>query len=1195
MAWATNPTTAEELQAAVDAATDGVSTTITLGGTIDGGTLAENTQVLDIPTGKVIVLDLASHDITANAPKATAYLIKNAGRLTIQGGGQVKNTYAGTGSVRNPVIKNLAGAYLRLDNCSIIATSQLGIRNEGELVVEEGVTISSLTDVSNGIVSQASAIASYNSTASVTINGGTFYTADDYSYILYQEDHSRMVINGGTFNTINGKPFYIGVTEEVQELVINGGAFGYDPTEHVAQGYIAVFNSNTSMYEIKELLPAAEYTVNSEAELINAIAAVTEWQPVKMTVGSDFAVEGTVTLPHGSEIVIPAGKTLTVKGNGLFVNNGIVTDKGTIAISGQGFFSNPTNVAYEGDGKMTMEGFDSQTLGETITYKIKTPMHLQYLAYLVMNGKAEGKTWNITLENDITIPEGVNFTRIHELRNTTFDGKNHTIDNLKMTAKADPVSLFERFGGTIKNVTINADMYSESANASILCRYLLNHSIVENVELNGSATSGTSSASAFVVNIQYVNSDMYETSKATNYLWFVNCKSNVNVHGGGFTGLFFATMSQGYGTLGFYNCEVSGTLTSSAKYHPGIAAGYTTNVAFWEFINFKSSVELEYTGSSIKGYSLACEGGDYTIANMFGEGNPSTSNKKVTKLNPTKYTAVWNGTKYVAQENGQIDNTGETSTIDWAENTTWTNEQGGDHFIVPSSGDNVVVNNTNTAGVVVTTEDAVAKSVTVNTKLTVEDGGKLTIGEGGLTIANGASVTVQKGATLIIGEEGVTNNGGTLVIEATKDDGAGVVLVDPAATTNNHPTATIKLIPDAHKVSGDNYIYRYIGIPLYLGGNAFDRDENLEISNTSVDTYLKSWNPATGWQNIGAWSELVPFKGYAISNESTENLTYTFKGQLMGNADGAMTFKHGFNMFANSYTAPIDIRSLIEGLDGDNVDLTIYMFENGVVKSVNMGSFGAYEDDPAFTKIPSMQAFFVHVSNDNASAEAIDYAQSVFTPTPEANGALYAPARQATPDFNRVRINVADENGATDAVYMIESAGFTNEFDNGYDAVKYMNNGLNLFATTAHGRQSSAYSNDIEGSFIGVQGNGTYTMSFDKLAGEEYQIRDLENDAVITMSENNTYTFTVNGTNEARFVVETIAKMPTAIDNVNAANMFVSNNTLFVGANNADIQIYGANGQLVLSEKAQPTVDLSGLATGVYTVRVANQTLKFVK
>ena len=186
-------------------------------------------------------------------------------------------------------------------------------------------------------------------------------------------------------------------------------------------------------------------------------------------------------------------------------------------------------------------------------------------------------------------------------------------------------------------------------------------------------------------------------------------------------------------------------------------------------------------------------------------------------------------------------------------------------------------------------------------------------------------------------------------------------------------------------------------------------------------------------------------------------------------------------------------------------------------------------------------------------------------------------------------------NGANDAVYMIEAADFTNEFDNGYDAVKYMNTGLNLFATTAHGRQSSNYSNSIEGSFIGVQGNGTYTMSFDKLAGEEYQIRDLENDAVITMSENNTYTFTVNGTNEARFVVETIAKMPTAIDNVNAANMFVSNNTLFVGANNADIQIYGANGQLVLSEKAQPTVDLSGLATGVYTVRVANQSLKFVK
>lgn len=1187
MAWAQNPTTAAELQDAVDAATDGVSTTITLGATIEAGAL--NTQVLNIPAEKVIVLDMDGKTISASLGVNNACVISNAGNLTIQGGGTITNTRNNIQGT--PVILNNAGASLNLVNCNIVAVAGIGIENEGTLVVEENVVVRSETDLSDGYTKQSSAIYSHENTADVTINGGTFSNNDTYSPILYQEYGSQMIINGGIFNSPNNVRFYLFTNNvNVTKLEIKGGTFNYDPSEYVHQGYLAMYNDNTSKWEVEKILDPAQYTVNSEAELAAAIAGVTLLQAAEITIGSDFAIEGTVTLPHGSEVIIPAGKTLTVRGNGLFLNNGIVTNAGTIAISGQGFFSNPSEVTYEGAGVMTMEGYTEQIDGNTITYKISCPMHLQYLAYLVMDNKADDKTWNITLENDITIPEGVNFKRIETIiNNSTFDGKNHTIDNLKMYTQSATCVLVYTFHGTFKNVTINAISQSESY-SGVLAYNLRAGSTVENVTINGSVSG--SGASAFVCNAQHTG--MLDAE--LDHIWFVNCTNNANITSTGyFAGCFFSTISGAKGTFGFYNCVNNGNITNNRNGggYAGIISAYgngsgTANIDVIAFTNTGSvtgainTAKWKVNGVNYLGWS----------SKTYAE----------TYFDATQYTAVWNGTKYVPQPNStNIDNDGITTTIDWAENTTWTNDDGTTHNIVPSAGDDVTVNNTNEQGVVVTTENAVAKSVTVNTKLTVEEGGKLTIGDGGLTIGDGASVTVEKGATLIIGKNGVTNNGGTLVIEATQADGAGVVLVDTAATTNNHPTATVKLIPDAHHVGGDNYLYRYIGIPLYLGSADFNRSANLDIYHggdkdpLDVDTYLKSWNPATGWQNIGDWSDLVPFKGYAISNSSEDNLTYIFKGQLMGNADGAMTFSHGFNMFANSYTAPIDIYSLIEGMDGDNVDLTIYMFVDNEVKSVNMGSFGAYEDDPAFTKIPSMQAFFVHVSNNAATAEEIKYAQSVFTPTPEANGALYAPARQATPDFNRVRINVADENGATDAVYMIESASFTNEFDNGYDAVKYMNNGLNLFATTAHGRQASNYTNSIEGSFIGVQGNGTYTMSFDKLAGEEYQIRDLQNGVVIAMTEDNTYTFTANGAEQARFVVEKIAKMPTAINNAADAKMFVSNNTLYVSANDADIQIFAANGQLVLAEKAQATVDLSGLNAGVYTVRVANQTLKFVK
>jgi len=268
------------------------------------------------------------------------------------------------------------------------------------------------------------------------------------------------------------------------------------------------------------------------------------------------------------------------------------------------------------------------------------------------------------------------------------------------------------------------------------------------------------------------------------------------------------------------------------------------------------------------------------------------------------------------------------------------------------------------------------------------------------------------------------------------------------------------------------------------------------------------------------------------------------------------------------------------------------MFDDDRLRTVSKADFAGFRT-PKFTVIPSLQAFFVLMDDGTSATETVNYAEAVFNNS-LANGPLYAPARTETPDFNRVRINIAAENGASDELYLIEAADYTNDFENGFDEAKFMNNGLNIYATTAYGRQATQITNNLDGTFIGVQGNGTYTLSFDELQGDEYQIRDLQTNAVVAMSEANTYTFTVNGTNDARFVVEPIYKMPTAVEDVTEAKMFINNNTLYVSGN-ADVMIYAANGQLVLSQSAQPTVDLTGLASGVYTIRVANQTLKFVK
>ena len=1165
------------LQTAIAALpTDGTVATIQLLEDIDGGTInTANMSVFEFPASTKTVLDLNGHTLSAALTstnydiRITTYVINNKGELTINDSGEngkIKNSHNALTSSYDcmRVINNVAGATMTLNKC-IINNGAMGIDNRGTLTINEDVTIevsegssSTIATDKHGYYNGGSAICA-RSGSHTTINGGLIKSHNFNA--LFTESTAIIAINGGDFYGVNPVGWlYDGMTYSSQ-MTISGGSFDKDPTVYVDQNHYA--DLVASRYEIKDIPANASYTVYSFAELKEKLNLATNDQAVYVTLGADINVAEVVTLQHGSQLTIPAGRTLTVQDGGLFVNEGKTVNQGTIATVDNGFFSSPASAL--GNGSFNIAGLNLSVAGDVVTYIISNGMQLQYLAYLVAQDAYADKTWNISLTTDINLPTEANFERISSIEGT-FDGNNYAINNLTINAESGDKALIGLFNGTFQNVELtNINVYSASGCASALFTQMVPNSVVKNVKLKGSVTSGTLYATAFV-------SSMYNSGMGTNdHLWFVNCESEVTLSTGGYFAGWLGTVSGTKGTFGFYNCVNKGNISAT---YAGVLSAYHTSASKSEVIAFTNTgtVTASNTGKQINGVNfIGTTSGTFTY----------------TYIDPTKYTAVYDESqgKYIPKEAGIIDNTAAT-TIEWNKTTTWTDED--EDNMVPSEADVVTVNNAAGGVVVNNGVEAEAKQVIVaaDKTLTVQDGGTLTIGEGGLQIAAGATVTVEEGATLVVGKDGINiADGGHLVVEATEDGGTGVVLVDPAS---------IELIPDAYKVSEDVYKHRYVGIPLYFEGAEEFTSANWEREaiqgGESVVSHAKIWN--NGWQDVASISEFVPFKGYALTNESTHGVKYTFKGKLVGNGDGQMNFVPGFNLFANSYTAPINIQTLLNGLS-DDVKATIYMFDNDRLRSVSKADFAGFRT-PKFTVIPSLQAFFVLMDDGTSATETVNYAEAVFNNSIENRG-LYAPQRQETPDFNRVRINIAAENGANDEVYLIEAADYTNDFENGYDEAKFMNNGLNIFATTAYGRQATAISNDIDGTFVGVQGNGTYTLTFDELVGEEYQIRDLQNGVVIAMTEDNTYTFTANGEEEARFVVEKIAKMPTAINNAADAKMFVSNNTLYVSANDADIQIFAANGQLVLAEKAQATVDLSGLNAGVYTVRVANQTLKFVK
>jgi len=1170
--------------------TDGTVATIKLLDDIDGGELAANQSVLSLPENTKSILDLNGRTLSAQLKltnyeqRLTIHVINNFGELTIndsQTNGTIKNSYLDANKNSSShdcisVIRNNAGATLTLNKC-IIYNGAMGIDNYGTMTINNDVRIevaegtkSTLVNSKYGYSNGGDAISARNG-SHTTINGGFIKS---HSFNAIEVNKSAIVaINGGEFYGVEGYGWLQPLMTYKSQLTISGGSFDMDPTEYVDQTHYA--DLVDSRYVIKDIPDGFASTVFTFAELQEKLNSATNEQPVFVTLGADINVAEVITLQHGSQLTIPAGRSLTVIDGGLFVNDGKTVNSGTIATIDNGFFSKPASVI--GSGAFSISNLSLSVNGDEVTYVISNGMQLQYLAYLASLSEYADKTWNISLSTDINLPTEANFERIGTIIGV-FDGNNYAINNLTIISESVSAALIQTFGGTFQNVTLNNININVKSTSAALFNGMKPNSLVKNVKLNGSVTVTGGSASGFV-------GGMYNSGMtADDHLWFVNCENNVNLTAGGsWAGGYCGTLSGVKGTIGFYNCSNKGNLSCGT--YAGALVGYTN--ATIDIIAFTNTGTIT-AGNNTSPWKPT------GVNNYLGWNGKTPA---ITYLDATTWTAVYDEAqgKYVAKEAGIIDNTAAT-TIEWNKTTTWTDED--EDYMVPSEADVVTVNNAAGGVVVNNGVEAEAKQVIVaaDKTLTVQDGGTLTIGEGGLQIAAGATVTVEEGATLVVGKDGINiADGGHLVVEATEEGGTGVVLVDPAADeADARPIATVELIPDAYKVSEDFYKHRYVGIPLYFEGAEEFTSANWERAaiqgGESVVSHAKIWN--NGWQDVASISEFVPFKGYALTNESTHGVKYTFKGKLVGNGDGQMNFVPGFNLFANSYTAPINIQTLLNGLT-DDVKATIYMFDNDRLRSVSKADFAGFRT-PKFTVIPSLQAFFVLMDDGTSASESINYAEAVFNNS-LGNRGLYAPARQETPDFNRVRINIAAENGTNDEVYLIEAADYTNDFENGYDEAKFMNNGLNIYATTAYGRQATKISNDLNGTFIGVQGNGTYTLSFDELVGEEYQIRDLQNGVVIAMTEDNTYTFTANGAEEARFVVEKIRKIATGMDNIEEANLFVSNNTLYVGANNADIQIFAANGQLVIAEKAQATVDLSGLAAGVYTVRVANQTLKFVK
>lgn len=450
---------------------------------------------------------------------------------------------------------------------------------------------------------------------------------------------------------------------------------------------------------------------------------------------------------------------------------------------------------------------------------------------------------------------------------------------------------------------------------------------------------------------------------------------------------------------------------------------------------------------------------------------------------------------------------------------------------------------------------------------TINDAARI---EGNLTIANGQTIkalgitltsipetdpvqyytiTIENGGKLIVGKEGIK---GSQAVDQIIIKKGGIILIDPAATTNNQPFVTVENTLKLGVQSATGHTlpewHNFIALPI----------ENREASFASA-LYYAHWDRMNGWVSTDGFRH--PFVGYnvfALNGDYYQNpaqeQTVSYQGQLASNKNVTLSLpQNGWYAFGNSWTAPIPLSSIYSQLSGSNDDAAVHFYVDAPTdySNVNLGTIldnyyiAATQEiasNLGISNIKPMQGFFLHT--ETSKSVTLDY------------NALYNDHKSAAPkraeDNRNMVAAVLSNSVASDFVYMIEGeAGNASKMIGDKIAI-YVENGLAQIAN-----------DNLIGTILTIKTteDTEYTLHFAWLKGEIMYLKDLVNGNIIAMTENTRYTFTAEpNTISERFQVIGRNEAPTAIENnaaIDGANKRIENGKIVIIKNGVKYDVLG--------------------------------------
>ena len=427
-----------------------------------------------------------------------------------------------------------------------------------------------------------------------------------------------------------------------------------------------------------------------------------------------------------------------------------------------------------------------------------------------------------------------------------------------------------------------------------------------------------------------------------------------------------------------------------------------------------------------------------------------------------------------------------------------------------------------------------------------------------LTILPEGGLTLTDNITIVQGSNFLTTypiSAGDLVIQSSAAGNGALVFgnaeEDLVATVQYYSKAT---------GAGTSPVWQYMGIPI--------ADKPM-----AIDTYYQAW--MCSWENVGnvtsnwTWVQnedrISPFKGYCITQAAAK--TYVHVGTLNAPEEKNLSLRYftsvdgdGFNMFANSWVAPIDITKMEVADFGAAAEPTIFIYNAGTRADYAGGgdpstagtntSPGQYNAIPvaaasylsgSLTKIPSMQGFFVQATKNGTLT--LDYNKICFDKenyetSTEPTRAPKLTAESEADDAVVPEVMRLDVNGAhwSDRLYILTHPEFSGAFNLGWDGTKQegdaeapmlaLPDDAGLLAVAAI---ESAEEREL---LFRAGEDSAYTFRFD-YSGETIYLYDRLTEQATEIRTGNTYSFIArNSTAMPRFLItKNPPRTPTAVEN----------------------------------------------------------------